>query len=257
MARGGRHVRAGGVRLGRRLLRPTGLSARRAGGASLVGGAGLLRRDAALPGGRRRGRQSAGALSKVRLARGDQGRGHRPGAGRAGLGGGARAVGAAAGHAAERRRLGGDGSGRRERHHRAVVRAQAAGCPRHRLQRRQHRRRGVLAALGSGNRLVRLPHGRSDHRRRHGRDHLAARRPGVFAHAAEHRPGAGRRSDGRAGGRHRLGHTSLAGPPAVARPELSHAGGSDGVRPVRPDRASGPSLLAAGGRLWASRPPAS
>ena len=43
--------------------------------------------------------------------------------------------------------------------------------------------------------------------------------------------------------------TSPAGPPAVARPELSHAGGRDGLRPVRPDRAFGASLLAAGAAL--------
>ena len=133
MARRGRHVRAGGVRLGDRFLRAAGLSPRRAGGASLVGGAGVLGRDAALPGGRRRGRQLAGALPAVRPAGGDQERRDRPGPGRAGLGSRARAVGAAAGHAAERRRLGGDGRCRGERHHRAVVRAQTAGGARHGL----------------------------------------------------------------------------------------------------------------------------
>src|SRR5580704_7610574 len=105
MARRCRHVRAGGVRLGDRLLRSTGLSPCGAGGASLVGGVGLVGRDVALPGRRRRRCQFAGALSAVRLAHGDQERRRRPGAGRAGLGDGARAVAAAAGHAAERRRL--------------------------------------------------------------------------------------------------------------------------------------------------------
>ncbi len=201
MARRCRHFRAGGVRLGDRLLRSAGLSPCRAGGASLVGGVGLVGGDGPLPGRRRRGRQFAGALSPVRLAGGDQGRRHRPGAGRAGLGHGARAVATAAGHAAERRRLGGDGRCRRERHHRAVVRAETAGGAGHGLQRRQHRRRGVLAAMGSGDRLVRLSHGRRDRRHRHDRDGLAARRSGLFAHAAEHRPVAGRRGCGRTGGR--------------------------------------------------------
>src|SRR6266851_2081861 len=96
MARGCRHVRPCRVRLGPRLLRSTGLPARRAGSASLVGGVGLVGRDLALPGRRRRGCQFAGALSTVRAADGDQGWRHRPGARRAGLGDGARAVGAAA-----------------------------------------------------------------------------------------------------------------------------------------------------------------
>jgi hypothetical protein len=56
-------------------------------------------------------------------------------------------------------------------------------------------------------------------------------------HAAKYRPVAGRRTGGRTIGRHPLDRASPAGPPALARPELSHAGGSDGLRSIRPDRA--------------------
>ena len=143
-----------------------------------------------------------------------------PGAGRAGLGGGARAVAAVARHAVQRRRLGRDGSGRRQRHHRAVV---------------LHKRPAALAMAYNGASIggvvfsplwvlaigsFGFPMAAAVIGVVMVVDHLAARRPGVLAHAAEHRPGAGRRSDGRAGGQSPRPPHGPAGPPAVARPAL-------------------------------------
>ena len=185
MARGRRGIRAGGVRLGSRILRPAGVSVCRARSARMAAGAGVDRRHGALSDRRDHGGEPAEALSPFRPA-GDhegrrrsrsasvcsRGRWHRSRGSflprRCFSGDGWAAMGAAAINAVVV----------------ALVRAQAPGGALHGIQRREHRRHRVHSAVGDDDRVRGLSRRGGGDRLRDGGDDLDRRRSDVLEIAA-------------------------------------------------------------------------
>ena len=185
LAGGRRRLRARSLRLGHRLLRPARVPQRRARNARLAAGARLDAPSACTS-------WSARSTGACLLAL------HRRFGAAAVTKAGALSL--AAGilgwatvtapwqlflaSAAERRGVGGDERGGAQCDRLAVVRALAARRARHGLQRRQHRRRHLLAALGGCHRRAGIPaRGRRD-RPLHGCHDVGAGRRGVLPHAA-------------------------------------------------------------------------
>ncbi len=165
---GGRgRLRAGDLRLGPRLLRPAGLSARRAARRADGRWRWSPQPSPCISWSARSSSPICRRSIAVRRRRRDQGRRRRSWRSASSAGPWRREPWQLfAGHAAERRRLGGDGRGGRQRDRLAVVHPRATGGARHGLQRRQHRRRHVLAAVGRGDRVLGFPAGRGGDRRR-------------------------------------------------------------------------------------------
>ena len=160
--------------MGRWVLWSSRLSPRRSRDARLAAGAGIDSGDRAFPDRRPGHRQPAEVISTVRSFRGDQVGMHCPGDRHHGLGTGAGALAAVSCDAAQRRRLGDYGRCGCERDHLAVVRANTTSCTGHSLQWLEHRWRGVLPAVGRGDRPAWFPCGGGSHWPRHGRDDLDA-----------------------------------------------------------------------------------
>ena len=107
-----------------------------------------------------------------------------------------RAVAAVRRDGAERRGLGRHECRRHQCHRLPVVRAHAARRAGHGLQRRQHRRRDLLAALGGRHRHAGFPDGSGGDRPRRRPHDVGSGRPGVLAHTREDGIDARRRCSG-------------------------------------------------------------
>ncbi len=211
LARGRRRLGPGGVRLGRGLLRATHLPERRAGDEGLAGRADLGSHHRALS--RRCHRRGEPALPApaLRLRDRHQGGRHLSGGGLLWMGRGGRALATLCRRRAERAGLGCDERLRHQCHRLAVVHSLAPGGTRHGLQRRQHRRRDLLTAVGGEHRRAGLPGRDRRDRPRHGAHRMAAGRPVPRPHAATDGAGTRRRCGWRAGGlRHVAGGGAFA-----------------------------------------------
>ena len=148
---------------------------------------------------------------------------------------------------AERCGMGRHECGRAECDRLAVVRSQAPIGPRHGLQRRQHRRRDLLAALGCDHRGAGVCQCGDGYRSYNDPRPLDPRGPVFCPNSRADGACTGRRCAGRPAQLHHVGTCkTVARPSALAGSAVRHAVGRHGVRVVRPDRIDCTSLLVAG-----------
>ena len=248
MARRWRGLRPGGLRLGSRILRSAGLLAGGARCAGMVTVSRLNRCDRPLLGGGDRHCRPAQAVRSIRRPKYHQGRRAFARCGHHRLGDRATAVAALCSNFSHGRGLGRHGCRCGQRDHNTLVRAYAPGGACHGLQWRERRWRRVLAAVGSSDRDLGLPHGSRGGRDRHGDHDLGSGRSHALENTAADGLDAGRRCPRCDDCIRDVAFRKAARTAVVARFQVHDVVRRNGARTFRPDRPARAFVFALGAR---------
>ncbi len=242
-----RRLRAGHIRLGRRLLRPADIPSRGDRTHGLAVDLGLYSRDAALSVRRRRHRQSAALVRSRGRACHHRLRGSGNSSRCVRLGHRVAPLAALRCGAVQRDGMGGDGCRDSQRGGLTMARSDSPNGAGQGLQRCQHWRRDLLATVGGADCALRLRNGRRRSGCGHGLGHGVAGPQRVRQDARGHgaTPGWGHHFTQGSCRPCRRTQTS-ARRIAMARSSFPNAGDRNGRRAVRADWSAGASVLASG-----------